>query len=1042
MPNLLKNVQSSFKETFNDKLAIAFMALILVVAINHIVFSYLLFDREKAGASFSSTSVIANNFTVFGDQSVYAGTNDIVLAEFYIPDAWGNDNVVCNYSLSNPCITFVDGDGTVTTGSGSADDGAINLFDTEPNGVFDNLAFQASDGICTDSLTTPTCVYQDSGGDCDVTDGDSHSYLLDSSGLGCGTAADVLVTTSTISPTTPSWVHTELINNNGAYDDGEDIYISTAFEDLVLAQGNYWGQAYTGQWQGDVASTNWVGLGSPGGEGFIDLEPSYGAGDGIFQGSQATTNNEPAIIDLDGDSLYTDGPDQLIEADGSASDGIGTDDDNLADGASLTPLLTSDNVCMNSLWVGVSSNMMIYVDGDGDCMPGSGGTDVLLRDDSGNGLSNIIANFGSWPYLFFNAGGLLLYVDDPALPNTGAYTYGSGAVATESLWLEVQGENIWHPNVEGLPGRLLEADGTASTGVGANDDAVARNVSLNVLSPSDDVCGGTLTTLGGGIEDIYVDGNGDCTPGNGGSDVILLDQTGDGLTSATVYGGTWASLAYSVFYFNNIGGPGYDYGAGAAATESLWLPIWGSQTYSSSADVEIQSQSGKVPGDTLTDLSTASGPNGQPLIYADADGSGTLTANDTVLEDFGNAQYGPNGPSCTSPSPHTGTCVPNGVIDQRQDMFNQAVFGNAGTADSNAGDLTNLRFYADPWFFGGDGKCAGDANDTLIGTFTTDAFGNSLANFSNIQYPVFYRGCIVADIPQTARGRTIRFKIPQLVDNNSNGLYDTGDKGYFSFSDLDGPTDGDILAPDTFTINPIYKRGKKEIGPIVPKEEPAEAPKPSPIIDLPEGVAVGDLIRSQTEQAVYLVTAEGKLRVFPNEIVYYSYYTDFSKVKYVNQEIINQITLGDNVTLRAGTYLMTTPSSEKVYAVEPSGVARWIKTAEIVQGLYGADWQARVVDIPDILLEDYFMGDSIDSLKHPTATLLQYAGSSEIYYIEKGNARLVSQEVFAANNFREEFIVKDVDGAEFDYQIVSPLGEFVDFFMAIERENYKPFLDL
>jgi hypothetical protein len=1038
MPNLVKNVQSSFQETFKDRLAIAFMALILVVAINHIVFSYLLFDREKAGASFSSTSAIANNFTVFGDQNVYAGTNDVVLAEFYIPDAWGEDNLACNYnSFPNPCLTFVDGDGTATTGSGSADDGVTSLFDMEPNGVFGNLAFQASDGICTDSIATPTCVYQDSGGDCDATDGDSHSYIL---GSGCGTAADTLVATTAISPTAPAWIHTELINNNGAYDDGEDIYLSKYFEDLVLAQGNYWKQAYTGQWQGDVAGS-WVGLGGPGGEGFIDLEPSYGAGDGVFQGNQATTNNEPAIIDLDGDSLYVDAADRLIEADGSASDGIGTDDDNLADGVSLTPLVSSDNVCINSLWVkasvSTSTNMIIYVDGDGDCTPGSGGTDVLLRDDSGTGLSNIIANFGNWPYLFFNGSGLLLYADDPALPNTGAYTHGSGAAATESLWLEDQGENIWHPNVEGLPGRLLDADGTASTGVGTNDDAVARNVSLNFLSPSDNVCGGTLTTLGGGIEDIYVDGDGDCIPGSGGSDVILLDQTGDGLTPATVHGGTWASLAYSVFYFNNIGGLGYDYGAGAAATESLWLPIWGSQKYSSSADIAIQSQSGTVSGDTLTDLGTANGPNGQPLIYADSDGSGTLTANDTVLEDYGNVQYGPNGPSCTSPSPHTGTCVPNGVIDQRQDMFNQALFNNTGTADANAGDLTNLRFYADVWFFGGDGRCAGDANDTLIGTFTNDAFGNSLSNFSNVLYPVFYRGCIVADIPKTARGgKTIRFKIPQLVDNNSNGLYDTGDKGYFNLSALDGPTGGDILAPDTFTIVPDKGTGIRNIQPA--PEEPEAAPEPSPIIDLPQGVAVGDLIRSQTEQAVYLVTAEGKLRTFPNEIVYYSYYTDFSNIKIVSQEIINQITLGDNVTLRAGTYLMTTPSSEKVYAVEPSGVARWLKTAEIAQGLYGVDWQTRVVDIPDSLLADYFMGDNIESLTHPTATLLQYAGSSEIYYIEEAKARLVSQQVFAANNFRDEFVIKNVDGAEFDYQIVSPLGEFVDFFMALEKDYLKP----
>ncbi len=1013
MPNLLKNVQSSFKETFNDKLAIAFMALVLVVAINHIVFSYLLFERDQAKA-FTTTGVFSTLWTTFGDQTINAGTNDVVLAEFTVPDAWAEDSLTCNYLLSgNPCTTFIDGDGSATTTAGSADDPVNNFLEFAD--YIPNATFTTADGVCTDSLdpnvAPVTCVYIDSsdGTACDGTTTDA--YLL---GNGCAAAADSLVS----SPTSfyGAWVHVDSVGGTvGAYDDGEDIYIMQMREDQVLARGSYWENIYPNQAQGDVAGS-WLGLGNPGGEGFIDLDPGYGSSDGVFQGSQGSPQ-EPAVIDLDGDSLFTNNPDELIEADGSATAGIGTDDDNLDDGDSLTYLAVSDNVCVNSLWAGpVSPNMIIYVDGDGDCVPSS--TDTLLRDDTGNGMTYIANNFGTWPYTFFNGANLFLYYD---ADSSNSYTYGAGADVTESLWLEIDNVNYWHPNIEGSLGGLLEADGTASTGVGTNDDPVARGTNLVSLSPSEDVC--ASQDFSGGLEDIYIDGDNDCTPGSGGTDVILLDASSDGLNASTALGGTWANLGYSATYYDHTPSNGsYDYGAGAASTESLWLPLWPSATYSSSADVKVQNIPGGVAGDTLLDLSTALGPNGQPLIYADSDSSGSLTSNDTVLEDVGNVQTGPAG-------------VPNGVIDRQRESFNRATFFNNGSAPLT--DLTNMRFYADVWFLGsGDGNC--DSSDVLVGGITSDSAGNFLTNFSDIGYPRFYTGCLVADINPDAYGGTVNFGIHQLVDNNSNGLYDNGDFGWFSWSGLDGPTDGYTLAPDTFTINPLYKRGKKEIEPIVKEDEPSAAPEPSPFIDLPTGIEVGDLLKTENEPTVYLVTAESKLRIFPNEVIYYSYYTDFSNLKIVSQDIINQITLGNNVTLRAGTYLMTTPSSEKVYAIEPSGVARWLETGEIAEKLYGPDWQARVVDLADILLEDYVIGDSIDSLIHPTATLLQYAGMSEIYYIEAGNARLVSQEVFEANNFRDEFVVKNVDGAVFDYQIVSPLGEFVDFFMALEQDYFKP----
>jgi len=110
--------------------------------------------------------------------------------------------------------TVVDCDGSGSANAGSCD--AHNPGDTL-------TATDASDNLCTDSLTSPTCVYIDSGGDCDATDADTHTYLL---GSGCGTASDNAVGAN--------WAYVDS-DSDEAYDDGEDLYIENVQGELTYS---------------------------------------------------------------------------------------------------------------------------------------------------------------------------------------------------------------------------------------------------------------------------------------------------------------------------------------------------------------------------------------------------------------------------------------------------------------------------------------------------------------------------------------------------------------------------------------------------------------------------------------------------------------------------------------------------------------------------------------------------------------------------------------------------------------------------------------
>ena len=166
--------------------------------------------------------------------------------------------------------------------------------------------------------------------------------------------------------------------------------------------------------------------------------------------------------------------------------------------------------------------------------------------------------------------------------------------------------------------------------------------------------------------------------------------------------------------------------------------------------------------------------------------------------------------------------------------------------------------------------------------------------------------------------------------------------------------------------------------------------------------------------------------VFPRALPFYPDYNTFDSW-YFNQDDVLTVTdeelikypIRGNVMYRPGTKLLKISTDPKIFAVEPGGVLRNMGTADssgYLVGIYGLNWNDRVVIAPDSFFSNYVVGpDWTAADKHPEGTLIQYSGSGDIYLIQNGQKRKFIGTGFADNRYKDEYIVKDVEPLIFVY---------------------------
>lgn len=122
----------------------------------------------------------------------------------------------------------------------------------------------------------------------------------------------------------------------------------------------------------------------------------------------------------------------------------------------------------------------------------------------------------------------------------------------------------------------------------------------------------------------------------------------------------------------------------------------------------------------------------------------------------------------------------------------------------------------------------------------------------------------------------------------------------------------------------------------------------------------GDLIRGQSNNALYYYGADGFRYVFPNDKTYFTWYQNFSSVKWLSDKDLASIQIGGNVTYKPGVKMIKINSDPKVYAVSENGSLRPIMSEAVASALYGTNWNKKIDDIPDGFFPNYTTGGVIE----------------------------------------------------------------------------------
>ena len=113
--------------------------------------------------------------------------------------------------------------------------------------------------------------------------------------------------------------------------------------------------------------------------------------------------------------------------------------------------------------------------------------------------------------------------------------------------------------------------------------------------------------------------------------------------------------------------------------------------------------------------------------------------------------------------------------------------------------------------------------------------------------------------------------------------------------------------------------------------------------------------------AVYVYGADGKRHAFPNQPVFFTWYTNFDKVTTVSAAFMSSLTLGKNVTYHPGTKMVKFQTVPTVYVVGAKGLLRPIANERIAAQLYGDTWNKQIDDISDVFWGNYTFGSMIQT---------------------------------------------------------------------------------
>jgi len=171
----------------------------------------------------------------------------------------------------------------------------------------------------------------------------------------------------------------------------------------------------------------------------------------------------------------------------------------------------------------------------------------------------------------------------------------------------------------------------------------------------------------------------------------------------------------------------------------------------------------------------------------------------------------------------------------------------------------------------------------------------------------------------------------------------------------------------------------------------------------------GDLVKAPFTTAIYYVDEDGTKHLFPTEPIFWTWFGggwSSQNVIRISPKELEKMPTGDNIMSRPGTNLIKFDDDSRVFAVTTGG-----RICQVIEN-YGYQWPDRIIIIQSAFKKDYLnQPDCVinNTSRLPDTTIIQYTSSTQLYYLQDGKKRLITDRGFKANGFKYSSILKDVD---------------------------------
>jgi len=125
-------------------------------------------------------------------------------------------------------------------------------------------------------------------------------------------------------------------------------------------------------------------------------------------------------------------------------------------------------------------------------------------------------------------------------------------------------------------------------------------------------------------------------------------------------------------------------------------------------------------------------------------------------------------------------------------------------------------------------------------------------------------------------------------------------------------------------------------------------------------VETGDYFTSSETSTVYYLDTDGTRRPFMNGAAYFTWADSWNEVMEVSGATLAEYTLGTPMLPREGVTMVKIQSDAKTYVIEGDNTLRWVVSEEVAEGLYGANWNAYIIDIEPTFFTKFIIGDDVN----------------------------------------------------------------------------------